>query len=418
MRLTRILIIAAAIAGHGLALRSAVLASRDIVTGDGSISQLRPGPRYAVLRVPETPVTTRYEAEHRLAADFAQVYFPARAQEDEPVTSSSTIGTDPWERESRYAPFVQWACAISICDLSYGWASFAHVWLQYVILVLSLAYAFHLFRLWRFFPATLLAIHAGLFLTPVGLSWLERGQFSLYVAAAYLWLLLGLYRERAAYLAVGALLAYVKWTSFPMIFVALGVWLLISPDRNVFLRRVRLASVPVAVVLALFVALPNSGVGFVEGLAYQENTLPAQGLSLARVLPRWVVKMLPLGLVVMGTLRGRRTSPDVRALLPFWLGSAVVLLLYPTLAFDYSVPCLFGLIPFALDWAQRHHASGLVAAWLVPAFFFLFMGVASTVKIVDAIASADVDVDLIWGYLACAAILLMTPAKPHEGQAL
>ena len=198
-----------------------------------------------------------------------------------------------------------------------------------------------------------------------------------------------------------------------MLFVGLGVWLLISPDRTVFVRRLRLASVPVAVILGLFLMLPASGVSFLEGVAYQENTLPAQGLSLARVLPRWLVKALPLGLVAIGALRGRRGSSDVRDLLPFWLGCAIVLLLYPTLAFDYSVPCLFGLIPFALEWARGQRESRLEAAWLVPSFFFLFMGVASTVKIVDAIANADVDVNLIWGHLTCAALLVMTPARWH-----
>jgi hypothetical protein len=408
LRLSRILLAVALVAGHALAMRSAVIVSRDLVTGDGSIAQLRPGPRYEVLRVPATALTTPYQGEHRIAADFAQVYFPARATDDE-RDAYSTNPPDPWGRPSRYAPFVHWACAITICGLNYGWASLLHVWLQYIAFVLSLAYACHALRLWRVFPATLLAVHVGLFLTPVGLSWFERGQFSLYVAAAYLWLMLGLYREKAAYLALAALFGYLKWTSFPMLFVGLAVWLLIAPDWNAFRRRLQLAAVPVAIVVALFAFLPASGLSFLEGVAYQERALPAQGLSLGRLLPRWLVKGVPLALVIVGTIRGRR-SPDVRALLPFWLGSAVILLLYPTLAFDYSLPCLFGLIPFALEWAHGRAGLGITPRWLVLSGVFLFMMAASTITIVDTMANANVDVALIWAYLACSILLLAMPS--------
>jgi hypothetical protein len=390
-------------------MRSAVIVSRDMVTGDGSISQLRPGPRYEVLRVPATSLTIPYQGENRIAADFAQVYFPARATAD-PSDAYSANPPDPWARPSRYAPFVHWACAITICGLSYGWASLAHVWLQYIVFVLSLAYACHALGLTRMLPAVLLAVHVGLFLTPVGLAWFERGQFSLYVAAAYLWLLLGIYRENAVYLALSALFGYFKWTSFPMLFVGLAVWMLAARDWHAFRSRLRLAAVPLAVVVALFALLPASGMYFLNGVAHQERVLTPEGLSLARLLPRWLVKGIPLALVIVGTIRGRLLQ-DARDLLPFWLGSAVVLLLYPTMAFDYSVPCLFGLIPFALEWAHSRSASGVPVRWLVPSVFFLFMLVASTITMVDALADADVEVGLIWSYLACSVLLMAAPSK-------
>jgi hypothetical protein len=403
------------VGGHALALRSAVIASRDMVTGDGSIAQLKPGPRYELLRVPDTPVTERYHAERRLAGDFAQVYFPARST-DRTVDGYSTSTPDPWGRPSRYPPFDHWACAVSICQLPYGWASLAHMALQYAVFMLSLVYAFRIFQLSRYFAATALFVHVGLFLTPVGLAWFERGQFSLYIGAAYLWLLLGIYKDKALFLALAALLGYLKWTSFPMLFVVIAVWLLIAPDWPTFNRRLRMALWPVVVVIALFVLFPRTGVHYLEGLAYQEGQSPPLGLSLARLLPRWFVKGLPLALVVIGVFRGRRQSMDAGRLLPFWLGAAIVLLVYPTLAFDYSVPSLFGLIPFAIDWVASSSTADLRASWFVPALFLLFIVGASTITIVNAFAGGAADTMLTWGYVACGALLLSTPAPSSRLQ--
>ena len=402
-----ILLVVAVAGGSALSLRSAVVLSRDMITGDGSIAQLRPGPRYAVLRIPDNPATERYEADNRIAADFAQIYFSA--QESAPSITAYTDDTpDPWQRQSRYPPLLFWICSVTFCTLPYGYASLVHVAIQYAVFVLSFVYTFRALRLERHFALSLLGVNLGLFLTPVGMSWFERGQFSLYIAAAYLWLLLGIYRSKGAFLVLAAALAYLKWTSFPTVFVVLDVWLLTSPDKTEFRRRVRLALVPVATIVSLFLLFPESGLYFLEGIARQESALPPEGLSLARVIPRWLVKALPLCLVVIGALQARRRQLEFPQLLPFVLASAIIILLYPTLAFDYSVPCLFGLIPFVLDWARRTAARGS-GSWFVPTLFFLFLTAASTVKIVDGIAAANVDVAIICGYLACSAALLMAP---------
>ena len=87
--------------------------------------------------------------------------------------------------------------------------------------------------------------------------------------------------------------------------------------------------------------------------------------------------------------------------------------MYPTLAFDYSVPTLFGLIPFAIDSAEGSSAASVINRWFAPTLFLLFIVSASTITIVDALARHDVDTLLMWGYLACAALLLAIPSKLH-----
>ena len=162
------------------------------------------------------------------------------------------------------------------------------------------------------------------------------------------------------------------------------------------------------------------GIEFLEGAIGQENLLRPDGLSLARAVPRRLVKALPFALAVVGALRMRRRKRpvaqssagpegDFERLLPFVLGAAILLLLYPTLAFDYSVPCLFGLIPFAIHWARWRSMPEPVVPWLVPAIFFLFIAGASTMKVFDVLAAADTDPAMIWVYMGCAILLMAVP---------
>jgi hypothetical protein len=156
---------------------------------------------------------------------------------------------------------------------------------------------------------------------------------------------------------------------------------------------------------------------FLEGVVSQETGLAPDGLSLARVIPRSLVKVLPVALVAFGAFVVRRRRLDIEQSVPFVIGAAVLLLLYPTWAYDYSVPCLFGLIPFAIDWGRRFSVRE-PAAWLAPGIFILFLAAASTVKIVDALAAADTDIVMIWAYVAVAAVLLTTPMLSAVGRSV
>jgi hypothetical protein len=406
----RTALVAAALAGYALSIHSAAIVTRDMRTGDGSMAQLRPGPRYEALRVPDTPFTARFQAGNRVAADFAQIYFVSREPGDLSLAYSDDT-SDPWQRPSRYAPFVHWVCAQTICQLPYGDASVLHMGIQYLIFIVSFAYACVTLRVHRHLLVALAAVHVGLFLTPVGLSWLERGQFSLYIGAAYIWLLLGIYRSSAVYLALAAVLAFVKWTSFPMFFVLLGTWMLAASDRSQFMQRVWLTAVPVTVIATLVLIFPGAGLAFVEGITLQESAFAPDGLSLARLVPRGLVKAIPLALVAIAVARSRRYRVEFSQLLPVVLASAILLQLYPTWAYDYSVPSLFAFIPFAIHWANRQQAHQVWAQGTA-VLFFGFLAVASAITIADVVATFDVDLALIVGYVACAVALLLVPLSP------
>ena len=194
---------------QSLSLYNFILLSKDMIYGDSSGLYLKPLPRYGFMRVPENTFTLKYEAFHRLAADFAQIYFPS--QKLSSLTTAYTKDTlDPWQRPSRYAPFIHAVYSFSFCKFEYGFASFLHMLVQMLLFFASFIYAFKILRIEKDLFPVILLVNFCLFLTPVGLSWFERGQFSLYVSLSYLWLFLGLVNRNGYYIFISALFAYAR----------------------------------------------------------------------------------------------------------------------------------------------------------------------------------------------------------------
>ena len=366
------------LAVHVFGFSNAVTLSGDMVYGDGTAADLTPPPRYRLMRVPATPLAAKHDAANRLAADFAQIYFCAQ-QFDRPGAAYNTKDTlDPWHRPALYAPLTHWLCLVTVCKLPYGYASLGHVLAQYLLFLLSFVFAFKVLAIMRHLPLGLLLVNGGLFLTPVGLSWFERGQFSLYVGSAYLWLFLGLYKRNALFLILAALFAYVKWTSFPAIFVVLCLWILTAKSKEDRIRILGLTLAFAATIVVCFLLFLDHGLYFLSSILTQElsNRIP-YGISLMHIIPRWTVKILPVLIVALGWLGARRYRLDFEALFPFLLGASIVSLLYPTAAYEYNVPSLFGLIPFAIHWALSPDLGRALVGRVMAGLFILFLAVAA-----------------------------------------
>ena len=350
---------------------------RDFVTGDGSIARLVVPPRYPALRIPPSDLAATGGAAGRLAADFAQVYFPARAETPLAYAYQRASPLDPWTRHSRFAPLVHAACGWTVCSLPYGWASLAHLALQLGLLGYTLVRARQLLALPRESLPTMLALAAAcLCLAPVGLAFLERGQWSVYVGLGYCWLVLGILFERPRYVIAAAALAFLKWTSLPFTCVVLGAYALAGRSVGECRRRARPALIFAATFAALFVCLPEAGIAFFEGLQHQELTSRSNGLSLVLFLPRPVVKLLPFALAALGAIGLRGRAPHDAALAPFAAGAAILLLAYPTIAHDYSVPSILGFLPLVAYWARSGVMPERLGA-LASAGFALFLVLAS-----------------------------------------
>lgn len=176
------------------AFRNLFILSKDMIFGDFSAQHLIPLPLYPIARIPIRSIPIKYDAENRLGKDFAQIYFPAQ-DISSPANAFNCRTRDPWERPSRYAPLILYICSISICQSTYGFAAFWHMIIQILVFLLISYIAFKTFDRIPYFLPFLLFANLCLFLTPTGLSWFERGQFSLYEASSYLLLLLGLWKK-------------------------------------------------------------------------------------------------------------------------------------------------------------------------------------------------------------------------------
>jgi len=340
------------------------LLSMETVLGNASADSLLGRPRYKVMRVPASDLAEQFGAVKRISADFAQVYFPARV-------SSSTAYTfetnDPWRRPSRYAPLVHTACHYTLCRLPYGYASLLHILTQLVLLYISFIYAFSALQIRRYLLPCLLLVNIVLFLTPVGLTWFERGQFSIYVTLAYLWLFLGIIKRNPYHLVLSALFAFIKWTSFPLIFMAIALWLinvaLTRRDSRELKATLLLAAlIPLTITFLLLFSIEDE-LMFLHGLYIQEQTDKPVELSMAVLVPRSFAKALPLILVALGALYSWwKNNSDYIFLAPYLCAAGILSVNYPTLAFDYSTPCLLCFIPLLAYWAELTHETPAVAS--------------------------------------------------------
>jgi hypothetical protein len=362
------------------AIKNLYLLSRDMLYGDFSAEQLIPHPIYPLVRVPSTAVTVKYAAVNRIASDFAQIYFPAQdiAHLDNAYDHKKTL--DPWGRPSRYAPALISLCSISICMLDYGYASLVQMLIQYFLFFLILYLAFRSLGIKEYFWFTLLYTNIGLFLTPVGLSWFERGQFSLYVGSSYLILIAGLLRKNITMVIIAAIIAFVKWTALPVAAIFFAVYLLNSRNIKEFWHGLLIIA-PFFVIIISLTLLPilfvkGTGV-FLFGLVNQELKDNPTGLSLFKIFPRTIVKLLPVLLIILGYINIRSCKRVFNCLVPYLVGVAIIMLLYPTRANDYSVPSLLGMAPILIFWVEQTLYKNQFATNLLIYIFIFFILLAS-----------------------------------------
>jgi hypothetical protein len=366
------------------ALRNFFLLSRDMVYGDFSAQLLFPSPRYAPERLPSSPITMEYQAANRLGADFTPIYFPAQ-QISKLDNAYNYLSLDPLKRPSRTAPLVLVLCSKTLCKLGFGHAALGNILLQLFLFFPILYFVFSSLGIKRYFLSAFLFTEFILLLTPVGLSWFERSQFSLYVAISYLLLLFGLTRNNAILIILSAGFAFIKWTSLPCIFVILAAYIMASRNKKELRHNLLMASLFGFIMILLLLPLIHENISFIYVLIDQEASRSPHGLSLVFYLPRAMVKALPFALILIGLIIAKINRSDFIGLFPFFVAAAVILLLYPTEALDYSVPTLLGLIPLMIFWAKRLASNQRTAENLVLMSFLLFVCLASfSIKLIGS----------------------------------
>jgi hypothetical protein len=348
--------------------------SKDTLYGDLSARQnLLIDPRYKYLRIGNNAFTRQFKAPGRLSADFAVVYFST--QNESPLEAAYTTNiNDPWGRYSNYPPVFHYLCSQTFCKLDYGPASLTHLFLQLGLFLAGFIYIFVSFKLNQYLLPNLILVSLCLFLTPVGLAWFERGQFTLYVGLAYLCLIFGILKQNRVFIILSAIFSFIKWTAFPFTVTLLMIHILTSANLKEFRQRLGSAFLYGSIALILFVAFWKASLLFLNGLLNFELDFEPVGINLAYFVPATLVKFLPILMVLLGTLLLRKKG--LTQAIPFYAGMAVLFNIYPTHAYDYSLPALLALIPFLLFWSETVEAS-LVGRKLVVYLYYLFLIAAS-----------------------------------------
>lgn len=397
----KLLLGAVIIAAYCLTINNFFLLSKDMIHGDGSAENIFPQPFYGFLRIPDSANVRDHNGVNRVAADFAQIYFPS--QEYSALTKNYETGyLDPWKRQSRYAPFIHFLCHISICKLEFGYASFIHILIQMLLFYFFFIIAFKILKIESDLWPGLFLVNIILFSTPAGLSWLERGQFSLYVSLSYLLLLLGLLKNKPALVIASALIAYVKWTSFPFLFVVIVVYLLSSRNIKEGIRNIRISLIYALTILLLSLPYKIEFIRFVEGLFRQERYVPPMGISLALILNANFVKGLPFILILLGYLHLQRNNKNFNSLIPYLIGCGILLLTYPRLAFVYNIPNLFCFLPLIFYWTKQPsiQSSGIRYTFI---FFILLISFPDYLKLLIG------NYATLAGYFAVSLLFLFLP---------
>ena len=308
-------------------------------------------------------------------ADFAQIYFGAvvlRAGRS-PYAPPSP---DPFGRPPPgYPPLTYWLTVPSTA-MPYHTALLVHTVVQVACFVAAAAIALALAGALPHLPAVVCTVVPLLLMTPVGLAYLERGQFDLYVGASYLLAFTYLFRPRVSLVLAAGVLAAIKWTALPPL-GALAFFVLVAGPRGS--RRLWLLAAPVIAVASVLL-LPDTR--FIEHLRFWDRVRP-QGVSFAHVLPGWVSKAVPLlSVVIVASVlrwRGQRREPDgalVATAAPIAIALAIQGVALGTVSFEYRAVSLLGLVPALAIWVER--ADG-VPSWLKTATvagFGLFLVVA------------------------------------------
>ena len=300
-------------------------------------------------------------------ADFSQVYTSALAlRHGESAYHPKTEAfRDRFGRPAGYPPLMNWLY-VPITWLPYDAALLAHVLVSLAALFGVSAWALSAAGLARQIPLLLLAQACLFFLTPIGVTHLERGQFDLHVAAviglcfACTFLDRSLVRAAVTAGIAGAL----KWTALPF----LGCYSALGFVASSGLRRWAFFIMPALTFLATAV--------FWKGVAdywytIQVFEIDAQtyGLTLQHFMPRAVAKAAPvvvtLAFGVWVLLRARSSGERITSFrsvsAPFALGLTNLGVCFGTLSYEYHTVTTLGMLPGLVVWTCR---TDDVAAWV------------------------------------------------------
>jgi hypothetical protein len=331
-----------------LALLVATLSRELTLVRTGNAGEAYPLPYYGVM------LTELASAPAIPGNDFSQVYASAESlRRGEPAYHPvHWRGGRP-----NYPPLTNWLY-LPITLFTFDVA----VLIQHALSLLALGGATFLV-LWqtglrRHIAVAILAQAALYFLTPIGLTHIERGQFDLLVATAVLLCFgcLFLPGNRFGTAILSGFLAAIKWSA-P---VFLGAFALLAFLLGMGKKRWAFFLIPVVTVVATLCFWHDLPEYWVSITAWEINMRPS-GLTFQHLLPRTLTRALPLlipvVLAALVWLRTDRREVRVQALRSLSFPAALTLVFqsicFSTLSFEYHTVILLAMIPALVVWIER-----------------------------------------------------------------
>ena len=292
-------------------------------------------------------------------ADFADIYMSAKALHhgESAYRASTAAFADPFGRPKNYPPLMYWFY-VPLSQLAFWPALIVHT-----VFSLLAVFGASAFVLWqagyrRHIAYVLLAQASLFFLTPIGVTHFERGQFDLLVAAIVaLCFACSFVKRKLLVLAVATGIAgALKWTSLPFVFCFAAFGFLLSSGR----RRWAFFLLPSTTLLAT-VVFWNSLREYWASIRYFDVDATPFGVTLRHFLPGIQVKLAPvvltLALCLLVWLRARSASERyvlfVNTSAPMALVLTNLAVCFPAVSYEYHTVTTLGMLPCLVVWTLK-----------------------------------------------------------------
>jgi hypothetical protein len=347
---------------------------------NGNTGTLYPSTVYEVWPIPGTAADS--QSPGATGADFSQVYTSALALRHGESAYNPTTPEyrDYFGRPSGYPPLTNWVY-VPLSWLPYHKALAAHSLLSLAGFLAAVAWLLRKTGLSRHIGRVALATASFYFLTPIGVSHLERGQFDWLVATAIVlcvscWFLPG---NRFGTAVLCGVVGALKWTAAPFLgcFAALGFLVASGLKRWVFF------AIPVVMALGTFLFWSELK-EYWGTIRYYELDSEPMGLTLEAYLPRLWAKAMPViltaCLATVVLVRSRSAAARARILgassLPFALALTNLTVAYVAESFEYHTVTMLAMVPVLVVWAEREPWVSRRLKAFVAVVFALFLLIA------------------------------------------
>lgn len=304
------------------------------------------------------------------AMDFSAVYFGSRNFQEPEFYEEKY---DPFGRSQLYPPMVYYAYGKIIGDASFDNSVLVHLLIQVILLMTITFFILRYYNLYYLIFPIILIYLILLFLTPVGLSWFERGQFDLYPALAIMLFLFAVYESKAYAFGLSAFFASMKWTAALFFVSAFLIYLIFSDEK----RKFWFFGIFSGVFALSLIVFPNYSIKYLANLSSLQGNY-VEGITLVNRMPMTIIFLLPIialiFYVIFLFLTKDRKYIFLNTFLPFMSGIAVFGLLMPSITWEYRLVSFIGFIAMAFVWCVKYSNDRVLRTEFILTFAVFLIG--------------------------------------------